>query len=293
MKFENLRIWEFGNRATRKILRILFLCILLSILNSQFSIAQHYVGLKGGYGAAMGRFYPKFESSMIWNKYTGGMMWKYYSDQQVVGGVSAELEYHTRGYRIYEYGDIVSDTTNYVAHTRTVSSITVPLIWQPHIYLAKQRIRLFINAGFTFTYNLGIGDTETTTEYVFNETTRIQTSTSTTVPYVMGVSKDVRWNYGICGGLGLGVLFGRFEVFAEARYYFGMSDILRNKTTYTFADVNGQGSIRSELDNLFINVGVFFRLGKGGITERPLGKRKAPPPRDNDFRNIKLDNMGY
>ena len=266
---------------------------LLFMLAAGSVSAQHYVGVKGGYGAAMGRFYPKPDKSLFaWNKYTGGVMWKYYSDQQVVGGVSAELEYQTRGYTITR--GLPSKTGNYMAETRTVNSITMPLIWQPHLYLAKQRIRVFINAGFTLSYNLGFGDTATETRYTYDENTGIQTSTATTVPYIMGVAKDVRWNYGICGGLGFGVLFGRFEVFAEARYYFGMSDILRNKTTYTFNDVNwGSGSIRSELDNLFINVGFFFRLGKGGITERPLGKRKPPPPRDNDFRNVKLNNMGY
>ena len=280
---------EFENKATRKILRMLFLCLSFSILNSQFSIAQHYVGLKGGYGAAYSRFYPPPDKSLLtWNKYTGGVMWKYYTDQQVVGGVSAELEFQTRGYSIVE--GFQSETTDYDVITRTVSSITMPLIWQPHLYLARQRIRLFINAGVTFSYNLGLGDTYTLTEYKYDPVSEIQTSTTSTVPYKMGVSKDVRWNYGICGGFGFGVLFGRFEVFAEARYYFGMSDILRNMTTYTF---NEQYTIRSELDNLFITVGVFFRLGKGGITERPLGRRKAPPPRDDDFRNIRLNNMGY
>jgi hypothetical protein len=251
--------------------------------------AQHYVGAKVGYGAAMGRFYPQYESPLIWNKYTGGVMWKYYSPQQVVGGVAAELEYQTRGYRLYE--GVVSDTTEYTSKTRVVNSISLPLIWQPHLYMANRHIRVFINAGIVLSYNLGVGESLTTIKYDF-DTEGERTINNYTTPYKMITARDNRWNYGICGGFGFGVLFGRWEVFAEGRYYFGMSDILRTKTKYPF---NEQGTIRSELDNLFITVGVFFKLGKGGITEPPLKRRDKNAYRDNpdDFRNIKLDNMKY
>ncbi len=245
--------------------------------------AQHYIGVKGGYGGMSGRFYPKYETSTVWNKYTGGVIWKYYSPQQVVGGVSAELEYQMRGYRLYE-GSIVSDTTSYISKTRTVNSITMPLIWQPHLYLAKRHLRVFLNAGVTLSYNLGIGDTFTVFDHKVDNAGNVTTSTVTT-DYTMNRARDNRWNYGLCFGGGFGVLFGRWEVFAEARYYYGMSDILRNKTKYTF---NEQGTIRSELDNVFFNFGFFIRLGKGGILEPPLKRNKGKQSDTNDFRNIKL-----
>lgn len=271
------------------------LCTVLSVLallTVQHLSAQHYIGVRGGYGGAMGRLhltYGKADGTMMWNKYTGSLVWKYYSEQQVVGGVSAELEYQMRGYRIYNFGDIVSDTTRYTAKMRTVRSVTLPLIWQPHLYFAKQRLRLFVNAGFTLSYNLGINETYTVTRYGFDAVGNRMIE-STTSEYKMDTARDNRWNYGICFGGGLGVLFGRWEVAAEARYYYGMSDILRTVTKYQF---NQERSIRSELDNLYFTVGVFFRLGKGGIKEPPLGRRKAPPARDNDFRTIKLDGMRY
>ena len=256
---------------------------LAAIALSMPAAAQHYIGVKGGYGGANARFYPKYETSMIWNKYNGGVMWKYYSAQQVVGGVSAELEYQTRGYRLYE-GGIVSDTTSYTSKTRLVHSITMPLIWQPHLYLANRHLRVFLNAGFTVSYNLGVGNTLTVFDHNVDSAGNVTTS-SVTTDYKMNTARDNRWNYGLCGGLGFGVLFGRCEIFAEARYYYGMSDILRNKTKYTF---NEQGTIRSELDNLFVTVGVFFRLGKGGIKAPPLKRNKDKQPDTNDFRNIKL-----
>jgi hypothetical protein len=258
----------------------LSILLLLSTFHFQLSTAQHYVGVKAGYGAAQGRFYPPKEGAMTWGKYTGGVMWKYYSPQQVVGGVSAELEYQTRGYRIFE--GVVSDTTDYKSKTRIVNSISMPLIWQPHLYLANRHIRVFVNAGIVFTCNLGIGDTFNISEYRAG----LGMVSSETAPYKMITARDNRWNYGLCGGFGFGVLFGRWEVFAEGRYYFGMSDILRNSTKYQF---NEEGSIRSELDNLFINVGVFFRLGKGGITEAPLRRNKDRVPDTNSFSNIKLN----
>ncbi len=258
-----------------------------TVLLSFPAYAQHYIGVKGGYGAAFGRFYPPvYKSAMDWNKYTGGVMWKYYSAQQVVGGVSAELEYQMRGYKIYETQEGISNTTSYTVKTRTVGTVTMPLIWQPHLYFANRHVRVFLNAGVTFSYNLGINDTFTVLNHDYNETTKMATVTSVTTDYTMIRARDNRWNYGLCGGLGFGVLFGRCEVFAEARYYYGMSDILRNKTKYIF---NEQESIRSELDNLFINFGFFFRLGKEGIKAPPLKRSKEKVPDTNDFRNIKLN----
>lgn len=265
-----------------------FVCV-ISLFIFHFSLftfsaaAQHYVGFKAGYGAMQGRFYPKYETALVWGKYTTGVMWKYYSPQQVVGGVSAELEYQMRGYRLFE--GVVSDTTSYTSRTRTVNTISVPLIWQPHLYFANRHVRVFINAGIVFSYNLGVGDNFTVTDYGFDGNGN-RTINSVETPYKMITARDNRWNYGLCGGFGFGVLFGRWEVFAEGRYYYGMSDILRNKTKYTF---NEQGTIRSELDNLFINVGFFFRLGKGGITEPPLRRAKDRVPDTNSFRNIKLN----
>jgi hypothetical protein len=242
--------------------------------------AQHYVGAKLGYGAASGRFYPARETGMFWGNYTGGIAWKYYSDQPVVGGVGAELEYQQRGYKIFDGNR--SSTTNYTL--RKVNSITIPLIWQPHLYMFDQRLRVFANAAFTVTYNLGAWDSVTEVKFSDDGTGKM-VSSSVTTPYKFVTARDNRWNYGIFAGAGFGVLFGRWEVFAEARYYYGMGDIIRNYTKYTFQ----QEFLRSELDNLYINVGFYFRLGKGGIKEAPRKRNRNTQQDDtNDFRNIKL-----
>jgi hypothetical protein len=153
----------------------------------------------------------------------------------------------------------------------------------------NRKVRFFLSAGVTFTYNLGIGDKLTTTDYTATETSEDiweQTSVSSTSPYRMRTARDVRWHYGWLGGAGFSLLLDRWEIFAEGRYYYGMSDIIRNDTKYRF---NDQRMLRSELDNIFISVGVTFRLGKGGILAPPLRRQAAPPAGDSDFRNIKLN----
>jgi hypothetical protein len=280
-------------------------CVLLGVVSAP---AQHYIGLKAGYGAAHGRIqtvWGKREGALTWNKYTGGLMWRYYSPLRVWGGVQAELEYQMRGYRaFYDISDgyenlsrtpIVSDSTSYRAKTRTVSTVTLPLIWQPHLYMFDRHVRVFLSAGITFSYNLGLGDTHTVTDHiatqVFDNPERTKYHWEQTVtevesaPYKMQTARDIRWNYGWLGGLGVGVMFDRWEVFAEGRYYFGMADILRTDSKYQF---NDERMRRSELDNIYITVGVFFRLGKGGILEPPRRRIRAASLESNDFKNIKL-----
>ena len=49
----------------------------------------------------------------------------------------------------------------------------------------------------------------------------------------------------------------------EARYYYGYSDILKNKTKY-------QGNpLRSPLDNINLSMAVYYRLSKEGIRSAP------------------------
>ncbi len=262
-----------------------------SIFHSQSSIAQHYIGVKGGYGAASGRFQTNFgvpESAMVWNKYTAGVVWKYFSPQQIVGGLSAELEFQMRGYRTFDDGNgdisvVISDETEYRAKTRSVSSITLPLVWQPHLYMLNRRVRFFLSAGVTVTYNLGIGDKLTYSYYGFDADGN-RTVTHQTTPYEMQTARDVRWNYGWLGGAGLSVLTGRWEIFAEGRYYYGMGDIMRTSTKYLF---NEEEPIRSELDNIYISVGVTMRLGKGGILAPPLSKRRRAAAGEDNFTNIR------
>ena len=277
-------------------------CIIILLLGALSASGQHYIGVKGGYGAAQGRLYNDYgapRTAMLWNKSTAGVVWKYFSPTPTWGGVSAELEYQQRGYRTFDGGVpgnisiIISDSTSYRIKTRTVSSLTLPLVWQPHLYMMNRKVRVWLSAGITVSYNLGMGDKYTVVRYApemiwdDQENNRyhwVSTPTETVSSYKMQTARDVRWNYGWLGGVGVGVLSGRWEFFAEGRYYYGMSDVLRTKTKYQF---NEEEPIRSELDNIFITVGVAFRLGKGGILAPPRRRGAPAAPSENDFRNIR------
>ncbi len=281
------------------------ICIVLLVMGgASAASAQHYIGVKGGYGTARGRIYTSYgtiKGTMLWDRYTAGVMWKYYSATPTWGGIAAELEYQQRGYRALTgtggLGDapVITDSTAYRALSRTVSSITLPLIWQPHVYLMNRKVRIYASLGVSLSYNTGIGDKYTATRYEPNKIVDDEanknmyhwgrhTVISETTPYKMQTARDVRWNYGWLGGAGINVIIGKWEVFAEGRYYYGMSDILRTKTKYQFD--TGE-VIRSELDNIYITMGVYFRLGKGGILAPP--RKRSAPTNSDDFRNIKLD----
>jgi len=266
----------------------------LSMSTPDRAAAQHYVGVRGGYGAAHGRFYtPPAKSSLVMGRYTGGVSWRYFSALPAIGGIGADLEYQMRGYRHFRpdrNNDPIADTTSYTVRERTVSTLTLPLVWQPHFYLLNRHLRLSIVAGVSLSYNTGIGDTFTTTRYEYDPTAKTQTVTSTTEDYHMMAARDVRWNYGWLGGASVGVLAGRWEVAVEGRYYYSMSDLLRNRSKYQFHDdVERWRPIRSELDNIFITVGIYYRLGKGGILAAPTRRRGAQQPRGGSFSNIKLN----
>lgn len=277
--------------------RILFITATLAailVAGAARVAAQHYVGVRGGYGAAHGRFEKQpAKSALVMGRYTGGVSWRYFSALPNIGAIGADLEFQMRGYRHFRpdnENEKISDTTSYTVRERTVSTLTLPFVWQPHFYIINRHVRVSLVAGVTLSYNTGVGDRFTTTRYDYDEGTKTQTATSSSTDYRMTTARDVRWNYGWLGGASIGVLAGRWEVSVEGRYYYGMSDLLRNRSKYQFHDdVEQWRPLRSELDNIFITVGVSYRLGKGGILAPPARRRGAPMPAGGDFRNIKLN----
>lgn len=224
--------------------------LLLSVLGAGSVSAQHYIGVHGGYGGGSCRFLPKRESGMIWGMAMAGVSYKYYSRQLYVGGVGAEINYLQKGYKY----DKVKDSDTSFQHR--LSSIELPIIWQPYIYLFNRNARFFINLGLTFSYNFAAS-----TQIVSKKNGVLSDN-----KYDFELVRDNRWGYGLVGGAGLSVLIGRAEIVVEARYFYGFSDLFKNKTKY---DSN---PLRSPLDNIYGMAGIYWRLGKGGILAPP-GKR--------------------
>ncbi len=221
------------------------------IMMASPAIAQHYVGFKGGYGSSDTRLYPAWKSPATLGMLSGGVMWRYYSPENpnqpslsYTGGISIEMQYLQRGYR---YESLSNEDHTY---SRRINSLMMPLIWQPHLTMAEDRLRLFLNLGLTFSYNIS----STFRTYVTESGETVEKG-----PYEMLLVRDNRWGYGLCGGLGFEVkVADRTSLFVEGRYDFGYSDILKAQTKYP-----GNAFQRSPLDNITLSFGLYYRLGGG------------------------------
>ena len=214
---------------------------------------RQYVGVKGGYGTADVRLYPHWTSPPLWGALNGGLFWVYYGGDKpnsylydkVAGGISVELEFMQRG---FQYAALDRNTERYT-YGRRINSIMVPLMWQPHVLLADERLRLYLNAGITGSFNI-----DSTEFYIDNETGKIEEH-----PYEWMTVRDNRFAYGLCVGLGGGWSFGQWEIMSEFRYYFGYSDIVKRKTIYS-----GTQFLRSPLDNINLSFGVAYHWNHSG-----------------------------
>ncbi len=222
--------------------RLLILSLLLLPLAPLH--AQHYVGARAGYGYGSVRFFPPQETTPLWGLYSGGLSWKYYSKERLLGGIEVDMLYLQRGWRRpYE---------NSYTYIRQVNSLQIPFFWQPHIYLGARRIRLFLNAGVTLSYNLS------STESTIQPPGSIVDDQHNDYEFID--VRDNRWGYGLVGGFGVNYIVGRLELLAEVRYDFGYGDILKNATKYPDNLYR-----RSPLDDAYIHIGAYWRLGKGGF----------------------------
>lgn len=201
--------------------------------------AQHFVGVRGGWGVGYGRFAPISWYTMkpVWGMFSGGLQWKYYGRVRYIGAVGAEVEFLQRAYQL-QAGLESEDYTR-----RVYNTVNVPLIWHIHYNFHNNSLRVFLNAGVWASYNLSavqwikIGDV-------------VEKS-----PYNMRLVRDNPLGYGLLGGLGMNVIMGKWELMFEARYYFSYGDILRNNAVYA------GNPVRSPLDNISVSVGVFYRIG--------------------------------
>lgn len=259
----------------RKISGILLVC-LFCVAGGRVA-AQHYVGARVGYGGGTSRYYPNEEMGYVWGYKNFGLSWKYYSAERVVGAVQVDLEFMQRGYKIKN--DVFTDTggSHFGTYFRDLNAINVPFSWQPHVYFFRRHLRVFLNAGINLSYN-------------FNSDERFVLDDGKTLfdrPYEMKRNRDNRLGYGLSGGLGFGLLFGRLEYFLEGRYYFGYSDILRNRNIYS--ERSNPNPLRSPIDNINVSFGVFYRFGKGGIlapTQAEMNERRGNRVNGTQFQKM-------
>ena len=239
----------------------------------QGASAQHTLGFTVGYGMGNGRFQPQQEMRAMWGMYSGGLSWRHYGTQRFVGGFGVDLEFLQQGFSFAPNASLVEEKKDYLYYSRHVNSIVLPVVWQPHVYMFRNRMRVYLEAAATFSYNFS-----STYE---NEQARANGASDWKGTYDFKLPRDNRWGYGLAGGGGIAFLIRRFELNFRVRYYFGYSDIVRNRNKYS--DNVGDGSenpfwatpLRSPLDNLTISVGLNYRFNKQGFeTWKPRPKRE-------------------
>ena len=239
----------------------------------QAATAQHTLGFTAGYGMCNSRFDPKQETKGRWGSYTGGLTWRYYGEQRFVGGFGIDLEFLQQGFSFATNASMVEDKKDFRYYTRNINSIVLPIVWQPHFYLFRNHVRVYLEAAATFSYHLS-----STYE---NEEAKASGAADWKGDYPFKLARDNRWGYGLAGGGGIAFLIRRFEINFRARYYFGLSDVVRNRNKY--ADNADDGSenpfwatpMRSPLDNITISVGLSYRFNKEGFsTWKPRPKRE-------------------
>ncbi len=241
--------------------------------------AQHTLGISGGTGSASARFYPAQQTRMILGRCDFGLSWRYYSLPRYVGAVGADLELLQRGFSYgYTYRTVVDDegeeTREYSYYTRRFNSLMLPLVWQPHFYMARNHVRVYLEAAVTFSYNFDGG-------YEYDDTDRRG-------DYVMRTERDNRWGYGLAGGGGFALIFGRYELGVRARYYFGYSDILRNMNRYYDNATDGAENpfattpLKSPIDNIAFSVTLAYRFNRDGFASWNYRPRREK--RQKEFR---------
>lgn len=235
--------------------------------------AQHTLGFVAGTGMSTARFQPVQETKAIWGQYSAGLTWRYYGTQRVVGGFGIDLEYMQQGFSYATNASRVDEPEDYLYYTRKINSFVLPVVWQPHVYLFRHRMRVYLEAAATFSYNFS--------STYQNEQAREEGLADWKGDYKFRVERDNRWGYGLAGGGGIALLIKRFELNFRVRYYFGFSDIVRNRNRYAGNTTDGPENpfyatpLRSPLDNLNISVGLAYRFNKTGFeTWKPRPKRE-------------------
>lgn len=236
---------------------------LFTLMGTERAAAQHTLTLTGGMGLSNARFYPAEETKWLWGMETVGISWRYYSPKpRFVGAVGVDLEFMERGFQYgYAYTSAIVDdkeVRTYQFYTRKVNSIMLPIVWQPHFYVAKNRLRIFIEAAFVLSYNIS-------SEYSY-ENDRYPGG-----KYEWKVPRDNRFGYGLSGGAGFAVLIGQLEVGLKAKYNFGYSDLMKNRNKYYSNTTDGRENpfyyspLRSPVDNISAMITIGWRFNKRGF----------------------------
>ena len=258
----------------KRYIKIILLVFAFSVAMTAESAAQHTIALTGGSGMATSRPYPDQEMRAIWGTYQAGVSWRYYSMPRFVACFGIDVELLQRGYSFAPFAYYYENKKDYRYYTRTLNSIMIPIVWQPHAYLFKKHLRIYLEAAPTFSFNFA---SKFRNEELLVPSGYKPLEGPVSGKYEFRRERDNRFSYGLRGGGGIDLIFGQVEIGVRVIYDFGYSDILRNRNKYYDNALDWEMKpgenpfyltpLRSPLDNLTMSLKIGFRIGKAGFKE--------------------------
>lgn len=220
------------------------ICAMLSLFTIAGSVAQtHYTsrvsfGAKGGVDFSRIFFNPSVKQSFKPGA-TAGLTFRYVEESHF--GLIAELNFVQRGWKDnFEEADY--------KYSRTINYLEIPVL--AHIYFGS-RGRFFFNAGPQVAFFLG---ESTSKNFDIDEISHLSG-----FPYAnrtwsqLGMKTNHKVDYGITAGIG-GEFFisPRHSLYLEARFYYGLGNVLKSGRTDPF---NASNSM-----TVSANIGYWFRF---------------------------------
>ncbi len=166
-----------------------------------------YLGANFGLTESRIMFNPSVSQGMLMG-YNGGLVFRYIAEKNA--GVQLELNYSQRGW-----------TESSGLYTKQLNYLELPFM--THIYMGKKN-RFFINIGPKISYLLSE-----------NELLNL-TSGSTAVEQTTNLQN--RFDYGLCGGIGLLFSLGKNVIQLDSRVNYSLNDIYSNKKSDYFSNSN-------------------------------------------------------
>jgi hypothetical protein len=161
-----------------------------------------YFGINFGYGVAGVMFQPDLKQTSYSGSYSGGLSFKYVGEKYMA--FQAELNYTHRGYKM------TVDNSN--IPSRTYNSVILPIMAQGNV--TYKSISVLVNLGCYASYMLN-------SEYQTNATN----GTINSYDYEFFLKRDRRYEFGVLGGVGLGLKLNPILLQVESRYYYGLTNI--------------------------------------------------------------------
>lgn len=226
----------------KKLSFLLFLIICLAgAASAQTLYKPHvHVGAQAGVALSQQSFNPKIEQ-----KFHQGMIFgasfRYAEERHV--GLMAQLNLTQRGWE-EKY-----EETPQFKYSRTLTYLELPIM--THIFFGSRKVKCFFNLGPQLCYMIGSSINSNFDYNNINSIPGFPTSNRTNEQLGMKISN--RFDYGICGGIGMELIIKkRHSVMLEGRYYYGLGNIYPSSKKDYFNASRGNA--------ITISLGYMFRI---------------------------------